>query len=82
MKKILIIFVLLVGMSSCSPTPIENYKGGVVVSKFINLGGSRIIRLKLTEQPNKLRSDTLYYFKTIHLEDFDYKKINVGDTIK
>lgn len=64
--------LLAVVLTSCySDEPIKNHKGGIVHYKASNIANGG--RFKL-EKDGK--------FLTVYITDYDYKRYNVGDTIK
>ena len=72
MKKLLLITVL--GLYSCNPEPIDNYKGAIIYDKR-NPPINRIITMKCKAKDG-------YYFWEIVVLKVDYDRYEIGDTIK
>lgn len=71
--KLSFILLFIVSLWSCAE-PIDNYKDGIITFKSNSVTPSVVIKLK--DKNDK------YFFKKIYLIDFDFKRYNVGDTIK
>ena len=67
--------LLAVVFISCTPEPIENYKGSIVYKKENPPAGMRF-ELKYKYKESK------YDFKTVYVLELDWNKYQVGDTIK
>jgi hypothetical protein len=76
MKRIrtALIMLMIVFLSSCE-TPIDNYKGSIVINKAENtpFGYKMVIR---TNRKDIAVDRMIYVYK------YDYERFNVGDTIK
>lgn len=71
MKYLLLLPALLL-FSCADTTPIDNFKGGIIVDK----GDIRSLSIKYKAV------DSLYYYKDINVKPFDFDSYAIGDTIK
>ena len=67
--------LLAVIFTSCTPEPVENYKGSIVYKKE-NSPDGMVFVLKYKDKDSK------YDFKTVYVLELDWNKYKVGDTIK
>ena len=76
MKRIRTAFIMLmiVFLSSCE-TPIDNYKGSIVIDKV----GKTHSGYKMVIQTNR-KYEAID--RTIYVYKYDYERFNIGDTIK
>lgn len=75
MKKVILSIIAILCLISCNDTttPIENFKGAIVVRKRVSLNLVVTLRYK----HNSIFKDT-----TIYVIPYDYNRVQVGDTIK
>ena len=67
--------LLAVVFTSCTPEPVENYKGSIVYKKVYPPAGM-MLELKYKDKDSK------YDFKSVYVLELDWNKYKVGDTIK
>ena len=67
--------LLAVVFTSCTPEPVENYKGSIVYKKE-NPPAGMMFELKYKDKDSK------YDFKSVYVLELDWNKYKVGDTIK
>ena len=70
---------LLLGVTSCTIEPLDNYKGAVVYLKQNPPAGMRVV-LKIEGTTDALKP--YHYFIVVYVHELDYKRFEVGDTIK
>ena len=73
-KRNLLYILLAVGFFSCTMQPIDNYGGAIVHKKDAPPAGERFMLQINTKDGSMLR--------TVYVSEFDYKRYEVGDTIK
>lgn len=78
LNKFYVVLILLLMCVSCIRTPLDNIKNAVVIKKdrsFFN--AVEVIQYNYIEVANENR----YFITTYHLCDYEFDKVEVGDSI-